>query len=329
MLKKNNLILFLAITVASAFYSCNKNSHPTPEPTNNGHSYTAEEMALWRQLSNFNHKIKTGLKSEEFISPDSAMWYLEALFNVQQATDTTFEESITYERSYSLNVNSNGTVNMSDVITVYNQLLSDLNDELDQLATEYKFLFVADLEQEDLKSGAITMALTAGIGFNPLIWYSAINPTDDWYYGNMLGHCDQGGTGGFSDAGQELKKRFNHPNITYPFPVQHTSSNAGWINIDHSPVLNYLTPGYENRIFHQISTTPPCIDYLDLQYYLIQGHYAIYNYPTDIPKGEHKLGLDFKYFELWTNNPNPPDNIYLHNYQIWYGIPVQIPPIEG
>jgi hypothetical protein len=315
--------------MVSVFYSCSKNNNPTPEPYNSGSTYTADEMALWRQLNNFNQKIKTGLKSEEFITPDSAMWYLEALFNVQQATDTTFEDSKTYERTYSFNVNTNGTVNMSEVVNVYNQLLEDLNAELGQLETEYKFLYVADLEQESLKAGSFTMTLTAGLGFNPLVWYYAITPTDDWYYGNWLGHCDDGGTGGNSDAGQELKRRFNHPYIAYPFPIQHNSINTGWISIDHSRVLDYLeTPEYANRIFHQTSTTPPCIDYLDLQYYLTQGHYMIYNYPTDTPTGEHIAGLDFKYFDMWTNNPNPPNNIYVHHYQIWYGIPVQIPPIE-
>jgi hypothetical protein len=327
-MKKNNLILITLALMLSVLYSCKKDAGVVDTyPASS--TYTPEAMALWSKLNNFNQKIKSGLKTEEFISPDSAMWYLEALFNVQQATDTTFDDSKTYKRTYSLNLNSNGTVNMSEVVNVYNQLLEDLNSELAQLETDFKFLFVADLKQESLKSDSFTMSLTAVIGINPLVLYSAINLSDDWYYGNMLGHCGDGGTGGNSDAGQELKRRFNHPYIAYPFPVQHTSSDAGWIDIDHSPVLDYLvTPEYANRIFHQTSSTPPCIDYLDLQYYLIQGHYMIYNSDTDTPSGEMIEGLDFKYFDLWTNNSNPPDNIYVHHYQIWYGIPVRIPPIE-
>lgn len=325
-MKKNSFVLITLALMLSVLYSCKKDSgivdteHASP-------TYTPEAMALWSKLNNFNQKIKSGLKTEEFISPDSAMWYLEALFNVQQATDTTFDDVASYERTYTLDVNANGTVNMSNVTALYNQLLTDLDTELAMIDSDYKFLIIADLQQESLKSDEFIIKMTGGLGFRPLFYYTSIDTDDNWMYGNMLGRCD-GSNLWESDASQELKRRFNNPHIAYPFPVQHTEDETGWINIDFTENLDYQTPGYENRIYHEISSVPPCIEYDELQELLIQGHYLIYNYPEDSPSGERISGLDFKFFNIWTNDVNPPDNVYQHFYQIWYGIPVRIPPIS-
>jgi hypothetical protein len=317
-MKKINLILLSFILMVSAFYSCNKNNNPTPEPANNGLTYTADEMALWRQLNNFNQKIKTGLKSEEFITPDSAMWYLEALFNVQQAKDTTFDDVKSYERTYSLNVNTNGTVNMSDVVSVYNQLIADMDYELGQIESDYKFLIIADLEQESLKTGSFTMTLTAGMGINPLVYYQPITTTDDWRSGNMHGHCVNPAWD--SDAGLELKRRFNNPYMALPAPPYQ------WINPYVTTLLSYEQ--FPGRIFHEHASSDPCVEYTELKSLLTQGHYIIYNTPSETPSGVRPSNLQFRLIDLWTNNNNPTDNEYWHKYQIYYGTPVSVPPIE-
>lgn len=316
-MKKYRFIMITMVLMFSVLYSCKKDVGISNEEHNG--QYTPEAMALWSKLNNFNQKIKTGLKTEEFISPDSAMWYLEALFNVQQATDTTFDDVVTYKRNYTLNVNTNGTVNMSDIVAVYNQLVADLQTELQNIDADYKFLIIADLQESTMKSGDFEMELTAGLGINPLIFYEPITTDDNWFYGNMLGRCD-GSYFGQSDAGQELKRRFNNPEIALPFP------HNAWINIANSPIIS--NDNYPGRIYYKHSLTIPCITYDSLQYFLSQGHYLIYNGTNDIPAGEKIEGLYFKAMDIWTNNPNPSDNIYWHKYLIWYGTPVNIPPVE-
>ena len=317
-MKKNNLILITLVLMLSVLYSCKKDAgvvdtYPA-SPT-----YTPEAMALWSKLNNFNQKIKSGLKAEEFISPDSAMWYLEALFNVQQATDTTFDDVVTYKRNYSLNVNTNGTVNMSDLVAVYNQLVADLQTELQNIDADYKFLIIADLQETTMKSGDFEMELTAGLGINPLFYYEPITTDDNWFYGNMLGRCD-GTYLGQSDAGQELKRRFNNPNMAYPFP------HNAWINI---PIpVEISNANYPDRIFYEEALSNPCIEYDQLTYLLTQGHYIIYNDKNAELPSEKPDGLYFKALDLWTNNQNPPDGEYWHKYLIWYGTPINIPPID-
>ena len=283
-MKKYRFIMITMVLMFSVLYSCKKDAgvvdtYPA-SPT-----YTPEAMALWSKLNNFNQKIKSGLKTEEFISPDSAMWYLEALFNVQQATDTTFDDVVTYKRNYSLNVNTNGTVNMSDLVAVYNQLVADLQTELQNIDADYKFLIIADLQESTMKSGDFEMELTAGLGINPLVYYEEITTDDNWKYGNMLGRCD-GSYFGQSDAGQELKRRFNNPEIAFPFP------HNAWINVISTDVLSYIQ--YPTRIFQETSNSIPCINYSSMIHLLEQGHYIIYNTPTQNPSGQKPNGLYFR-----------------------------------
>jgi len=312
--------VFTLLFSLTVLFSCNKDSKIVPVDNNNTSEYTADEMALWNQLNNFNLKIKNGLKSEEFISPDSAMWYLEALFNVQQAVDTTFDDVASYERTYTLNVNANGTVNMSNVTALYNQLVSDLDTELAMIDSDYKFLIIADLQQESLKSDEFNIKVTGGLGINPLVYYEPITNEDNWFYGNMLGRCD--GTYLWeSDAGEELRRRFNDPNIAFLIPPPYK-----WINTSSTPVLTHVQ--FPNRIYYEFSVSDPCMEYTELEYFLQQGHYIIYNAPNDNPTGVRPASSNFRLIELWANNPNPPDNEYLHSYRIYYGTPVHIPPID-
>lgn len=318
-MKKISIFVLSAMVLLGIFISCSKNSNPTPEPITNGHTYTADEMALWNKLNNFNQKVKFGLKSEEFISPDSAMWYLEALFNVKQATDTTFDDVVTYKKSYTLDVNPNGTVNMSKVVEVYTQLVADLQAELEGIDSDYKFLIIADLQKSDLKSGDFEIELTGGLGVNLLNFYQPITTVDNWYYGNMLGRCD-GQYLWQSDAGRELARRFNNPGYDLPFEYNF------WINVDVTDPLSH--DDYPNRIFYQEATSAPCIPYTNMQHYLTQGHYIIYNGLEDVPSGEFITGKYFKVMDLWTNDEPPIDGKYWHKYTIYYGTPVYIPPVE-
>ena len=316
---KNSILYLISISFAVLLLaSCSKETNTNRDITND-QQYTTEEMALWNKLNNFNQKIKYGLKSEEFISPDSAIWYLEALLNVQHATDTSFDDVVTFRKNYQLQKNTDGTVSMSHVVDVYNILVGDLKDQLASLESEYKFLIIADLPRSMLKSEDLEIELTAGLGINPLVVYEPITVNDNWKYGNMLGRCD-GSYFGQSDAGQELKRRFNNPEIALPFP------HNAWINPYVSDILT--SAQFPGRIFYEIASSTPCIEYDELETYLIQGHYLIYNTSTQSPLGVRPEGLYFRTLDLWTNNPNPSDNIYWHKYLIWYGTPVNIPPVE-
>lgn len=310
------LFAFLGIAVV-VFHSCKKDKVQSPGNDGQEISYTAQELSIWRNLSDFNSKIKSGLKSEEFITPDSAMWYLEALYNVQETSNKTFADLLTFKRTYSLEVNENGTVNMSHVISIYNQMLADLNIEFEQIDSDYKYSVIGDLEEIPNRDGDFTMDFTIGIGINPLFYYDPITTSDNWRSGNMKGKCTNPQWD--SDAGIQLKMRLNNPSM-----AQDTSAN--WIIVEY---LEADEDDFPNRIVEEYSTIgEPCIEYDELEYYLKQGHYILHNTPNQIPKGLRPDRHVFRYMRLWTNGANPSGNIYWHRYGVFYGIPSHIPPID-
>lgn len=137
----------------------------------------------------------------------------------------------------------------------------------------------------------------------------------------MLGRCDDT-LQWVSDAGRELMRRFNSPTgIGIPAPP------VKWLYPTYSGILTHEQ--FPGRIFYEVSDTPPCIDYEALQHYLIEGYYIIYNTDDDLYNlGVRPNGYTFKSMALWTNGTNPPYNEYWHKYQILYGIPVSVPPID-
>jgi len=310
------LLVFAGLAVA-VLHSCRKDGLDSRNPEPQQKTYTAQEMQIWRSLTNFNNKVKNGLRDEEFISPDSAMWYLEALINATEATDTTFNDFSSYERTYTLTINENGTVNLSDVTAIYNQMLADLEYELNQLPQDYKFFIVGDLEEESTRDGSFTMDFSGGIGYDPLSYYEPISSNDNWRSGNMNGKCTN--TQWDSDGGIQLKTRFNNPDFPWTTPPGNT-----WIDIVPSNVLTYEQ--FPGRIFHEVATSDPCMEYTELQNYLTEGHYLIYNTSTETPVGVRPIGKSFISMVLWTNDE--PASLYLHYYQITYGVHVNIPPIE-
>ncbi|MDP2722060.1 MAG: hypothetical protein Q8O72_04835, partial [Bacteroidales bacterium] len=282
--------------------------------------YTPEALAIWHKLVIFNEKMKTGSRDNEVISADSAIWYLETMFNVQQATDTTFGNTVCYKKNYSLEVDEDGLVGMDEVTSVYSQMVLDLETELDQINSDFKYLIIADLGSQAARDGNLTLELTGSISRNPLQLYDPITEDDNWRYGNMLGECVNPHT--WSDAGIQLSTRMNDPHIEIQFP--HNS----WINIVNSG--NIEPSSFPSRLFSETASSPPCLEYTELRNYLEQGYYFIYNHENETPSGFFPTTDDmyFQSMTLWTNNPNPPDGKYWHKYIIFYGTPIYIPPIE-
>lgn len=83
-------------------------------------------------LENKNFKnrmsIADGLasKSEDFISIDSVVWNIEALFNASYTfPDLLYDKIVTQELVFSVPVNNN-VVSMSDVALLYDQIINDV-----------------------------------------------------------------------------------------------------------------------------------------------------------------------------------------------------------
>ncbi len=313
----------LAVAV---LYSCKKDGLSGQTPTVSGKSYTAQEMQIWRNLTNFNRKIKSGVRDDGSMTLDSAIWYLEALYNIQEASSVTYNDLVIDTTYYTLQLNENGEVSMSDITTVYNQMVTDMQSKLDGFQTDYKYLILGDLYNSTTeRDGTISLGLTRGFGINVLNLYNEFTSQDNWYYGNVLGMCN-GDSLWDSDAGYELERRFNNIYVNYSAP--HDTVHA--INIVPRVAFASEYPDYMYNIVWPNGDT--CIDYLDLRSFLVDGHNEIlYKYENpDGTGGRRPLGKDFFVCDVTTNDKGAylDDGLYYHTYSIWYANFVSLPPIE-
>jgi len=333
-IKKIIATIMITVIFAAVFFSCKKDINGTPGNNIKTPKYTAEELSVWHKLVNFNKKVKTGIRVEEFITPDSAMWYLEALFNVTQAVDTTYENMELDTTYYSLPVNGDGMVSMTDIVAVYNQMLSDKDNYLNGIPSTYKFLLFGDLEQNSssARDGNFQISSVDGYGINPLVYYEPFTSVDNWYYGNMFGRCD-GQYLWQSDAGQELQRRFNNPSISYNIP--HDSAHALVIKTKLAYYYEYPNYMYNDTLAYDnngnLISGDTCIPYTGMQWYLSKGHSEII-YKFESQGGKRPDTLDFLNMNVWTNQRGGEkiDNyhyLYYHNYAIRYAQFVIIPPI--
>ncbi len=272
---------------------------------------------LWNRINKFRVDLRSGERDLDPISPDSALWYLEAMYNVEQSVDTSYNFLDLDTTYYTLVPDGDGMVDMQQVSDVYDSMVADLNASLQSKSTDYAYLILGDLSENNLsRDGNFNMQLISGLGIDPLDCYDPFYDIDDWYYGNMLGRED-GAYKWESDAGQELQKRFNNPkNCMF-------QGGGYWVSVVEKNVDSLM---YPNRKFQLQLNAPgePIINDTLMRYYLAKGHSdIIYSYEAD--SGQRPPGLDFKMCNVWTNNANTPTYFYYHSYTLYYGIQISNP----
>jgi len=325
-MKKVFFLLVFAGLAVVVLHSCRKDGLNSRNPEQTAKTYTAQEMQIWQSLTNFNDKVKNGVRDEEFISPDSAMWYLEALYNVTEAhPSVSYNELFTDTTFYSLPLNENGNVSITDVSLVYNQMVSDMQSALSNFSEDFKYLVMGDVFNSTInRDGNAEIGLINGYGLNILRLYSDFTEQDNWYYGNMYGMCN-GDSLWDSDAGGELEKRFNNPDIMYSPP--HDTAHAINVEKNTATYLEYPQYIYNMKWVHD-SISDTCIYYQALQYYLVSGHVEII-YKDTTNGGKRIPGKDFFVIDVTSNTRGAifRDSLYYHNYDLWYANFINLPPI--
>jgi len=268
---------------------------------------------------------------------DSAEWYMETNFNVDEArTEEPYRITRKDSTYYVLPLNKNGLVEFNDMYNMYNQMLSDL-DSLEIVIADPDVLPIfGSLELLTSNANEAEFMLVTGFGsyFNGN--YAPFYDDDDWKWGNMLGHCD--GTNQWeSDGGQELKVRLNNPFFAWAGP-------GSFIDDEEKIPHYYDYPDIYNEhpqpdsvdyfIFYQEGLGFfPCLENEELDFYLDKAHDIIYTYEDNfLPgsstlKGQRPAGKAFKNFNIWTPDGTLPndDHWWEHVYFIHYGTRVNLP----
>ncbi|MBI9038236.1 MAG: hypothetical protein JEY97_08905 [Bacteroidales bacterium] len=96
-MKKVLYFIFLITAIMIVVQSCKKDE--INEKQENETVYTDEAMSIWHNLVNFKSKIDNPLKSGDYMSRDSVVWYLEALLNSTQVSSDSPFRLLSYRSS--------------------------------------------------------------------------------------------------------------------------------------------------------------------------------------------------------------------------------------
>jgi len=294
--------------------SCQKEKAEIKDEQNN-----TEVSKITRQLQAFKQNLQ--LKSDETMTSDSAVWYLEGLLNLEQANnDHVFGDVDFFHDTLTVTV-TDGQVSLSDLNNLYTTIDTWAETLKQQSGNEdYTFDIIdLNLEETGLKNGEknLIISLSGGILGTGLNYYP-FGASDYWFWGKSLGKCgDFAGQYVGRDATTELQYKFRNP-IAVPGAGYFTSIQFVYAMFydfpdDNNPFGLYMlfyasgnepTPPYE-----------PCLSPEELNYYLSKFDYI--KTVKQIPGKTYKTVEVVEDFGLgygWE---------YLHDYRLYYGIKIK------
>jgi len=333
-MKKTIILILLAGLTATFFYACKKNTEPMQKDNSTETQYTDYEWQIYYKLQDMNQKLNGGERGLDPISLAEAEWYMETNFNVEEART---EDPVKLQRKdttyYTLPLAGANLAEYSDINTMYNEMLSDL-DSLEFVISDPSLMpMYASLSLIQSTLTSADFMLIIGFGSYYSGNYAPFYADDDWKFGNMLGHCD-GSNVTESDGGQELITRLNNPFFQWAGPGSFIDPEQKPINYYEYPDVNNQNPDadVDYMIFYQeLASGEPCLENDELTFYLNNLHNIIYTYDDDyLPNttlyGKRPEGKSFIDIEIYT--PYGFDNsVYWWEHRFWanYGKRVNIP----
>jgi len=319
------MIVFAVIAIAVT--SCKKDN--VNKPINQDDELIAKSKKVISLIEKFDEKMSSNLKSGEVIGVDSAVWNLEALQNYKYANPSEATRDFEVAKSnYSLLLNGNGQVLMSDVQAVYAQMEDALTLKLQQIPSDEKVVRFADVSLDSIEGNTAHLSTTLGFGYNWLLGrYWPFSTSDNWYWGTLsqeygrppMGKCD-GTQVGVSDASDELQWRLNNPVVlpTGPFIWIDLETNENVIGYNHLDTI------YEEPRLYVGWDYPDdnCLTHDTLTHYLVQSHHII----NDYSEGVRPAGLSFASVYIDDDlllRPNYQGQHY-HRYEVTYGTMVKV-----
>lgn len=208
-MKKYNIIISLAILSMVLVIGCKKDD--TLQPITSNAPISSEGLRVKSLVSDFRSKISSGFKSDEIMSVDSAVWYIETTLNCTYANASIPYDRYVYDSvKRTISANADG-VSLSEVATAYDDILNGVSKTY--YATNSNVLTLVDVYSQENESGELE------IGARYIVGTKAQDDLPDGFYGEDwrayggAGMCD--GTDEGRDACTELTSRYNkwHSNV--------------------------------------------------------------------------------------------------------------------
>jgi len=323
---KKYIVIIIFAVMAIGVTSCKKDN--TNKPANQNDELIAKSKKVISLIKKFDGKMSSNLKSGEVIGIDSAVWNMEALQNYEYANPGEATKDFDVAKSnYTLDLDENGQVLMSDVQAVYAQMEDTLTLKLEQIPGDEKVVRFSDVALDSIEGNTAYLSTTLGFGYTWLLnRYWPFNTSDNWYWGTLgqeygnppLGKCD-GTQYGVSDASDELQWRLNNPVVLPADPFIWTALETNY------DVNGFSFPGSNGEPRLYVGWDYPeenCLTHDMLTNYLLQSHYII----NDYAEGVRPAGKTFASVIIndWLAELPNSQGEHFHQYYVTYGIMVKV-----
>lgn len=301
-------VLFCIIVLAMALYACRKKYIEPIQSIlsdNIGSTEQIDFSSIVGKIKNFKNRmsIADGLasKSEDFISIDSVVWNIEALFNASYTfPDLLYDKIVTQELVFSVPVNNN-VVSMSDVALLYDQIINDVrtaysNDGIVQnKSLKNVFFEKGEVENNRLEIIALVSSgrsIPEDPGNLNVYYVGPFGEDDCWYFGEYGGSCDDPSEWG--DAAEWIEYWINYYYGWSPAAVD------GYRNIYFSQSMihllgnEYVKYNGEYYIYYWIN---------NLQYLYLSGSLLNYYFQNEVDVIMELVPNDPKYSGQLPQNP--------------------------
>lgn len=307
------------------------------------------------KILNFKDKIENpdGVKSDEMISVDSAVWYIEAALNYTYCVilDTTVKYTETTIDSVFRQIPiTDGEVSFNEVQIAYLSIESNILSALNKLPGDNKRVEVVDVFFKDDEFATYFM-----LKYGEEEGKGGVRPpiiNGDWHWGGIFvngvlkpqGMCDNTYYG-TRDAGTEINRVLQYvnpvPQYTYFTDVQsiqkaYAPDDPDWylfVRNDNpyeiwredgaggNAIMNHSDFWFGADLTHTTLTEYPCISQTELRWYKNAASHAI----TQIKDNLIPDGYTYKTFNFWGHGGNATGQVlYYHHLEVYYGHAHQI-----
>ncbi|MEZ5199223.1 MAG: hypothetical protein R2764_23410 [Bacteroidales bacterium] len=275
-MKKTVSIISIAAIAMVMVFSCSK-ENATDKPVEK-QELTAYETHINKTLKDFKQKMEfiranPNLKSGESVPADSAVWLLEATINFSHAfPNEYYNEFKTDTLTLTVARNTNGSVDINELTTKYDEMIQAVADVYHSSGFEEKGLAVVDLEEADITESEIEINVQVLTGDKsndpppPPPVNGPFEDGDDWWYGKNVGHC--------YDPGSILEDAADHLYWETSGLVPDPNGNYFFIN-EHEIIVS----GGDIDFRRQNDTEDNYLDYY--LYYSVEG--------TSLPFNEYEM----------------------------------------
>ncbi len=336
-LERSLLMTLCGLAVLLCTYACKKDKLTEPPIIDKEIVIPSKTQLVIQRIKNFDDDLKSikqgYAKGDDYVHIDTALWNIESLFNVSYSfPDNLYKSKKIQELDFTVNVCANGMLMMSDVNSLYDEIVATLREAYrNDGYIEDKSLMSIMIKKGELSSNKLNVKVTLVTGqktaepgdLKPVL-NGPFKEGDNYYFGEYGGSCTDG-TVEMTDAAELLEDTINYYyswRPKEPDPIRAIYVNIAMIGVD--PTEYYDVNNNSYYIYYHVNPADSvlCLDHTELNKYYNNELKVIFNFvPNDpyyipqLPENPHFMEVYIDGLSLYDDN----GRICYHANTIIYG----------